>query len=70
MEGLPPEEASRRHKMMGYKHECPKCHCAVGFKEKRDVSIFPWFMRKYILYERCCKYCTFCGQELDWSHVP
>lgn len=65
---LKPIEASARHKRIGYKHDCPNCYCAVGFKEKAP-GILPRWARKTILYEMCCQYCTFCGQKLDWSQM-
>lgn len=66
MEELRPIEASETHKKIGYLHDCPKCGYAVGYKEKRHGSIPRW-MRRTVLYEECCNYCTFCGQKLDWS---
>ena len=35
MEAIAPIEASEPHKKLGYKHDCPKCHCSLGFKEKK-----------------------------------
>lgn len=69
MDALKPLEASKEHQRIGYKHDCPKCHCALGFKEKEPGSILPRWARKTILYEMCQQYCGFCGQKLDWSHV-
>lgn len=69
MNALKPIEASPQHKKLGYKHDCPKCFCALGFKEKQMGSILPRCMRKTILYEVCQPYCGFCGQKIDWSEV-
>lgn len=66
---LKPVEASECHKKHGYKHDCPKCHCSLGFKEKKMGGILPRWMRKTVLYEVCQPYCGFCGQKIDWSEV-
>lgn len=69
MESLEPLDASDYHKRIGYKHDCPKCHCSLGFKEKKTGTILPRWMRRTILYESCQQYCGFCGQKIDWSKV-
>lgn len=66
---LKPVEASEFHKKRGYKHDCPKCYCSLGFKEKKMGSILPRWMRKTVLFEVCQPYCGFCGQKIDWSEV-
>lgn len=65
-EALKPVEASESHKKVGYKYDCPRCHYALGFKEKREGASPRW-MRKTVLYEMYEQYCWFCGQQIDWS---
>ena len=65
---LKPIEASAEHRRRGYKHNCPKCHYSLGYKEKA-YGILPRWMRKTVLYETCQPYCGFCGQRIDWSDV-
>ena len=69
MEAIAPIEASEPHKKIGYKHDCPKCHWSLGFKEKKMGSILPRWVRRTVLYEMCQPFCGFCGQKIDWSHV-
>lgn len=68
MNKLKPIEASEPHKKLGYKHDCPRCHYSLGYKEKA-VGVLPRVMRKTVLYEVCTRYCAFCGQEIDWSDI-
>lgn len=68
VKALKPIEASEYHKAMGYKHDCPNCHCSLGYKEKA-YGVLPRWMRKTVLYEVCQPYCGFCGQLIDWSDV-
>ena len=67
-EALKPIKASAEHMKRGYKHDCPKCHCSLGFKEKAYGTLPRW-MRRTVLYEVCQPYCGFCGQRIDWSDV-
>ena len=55
-----PLPALDKQKIVGYKHRCPKCGCAVGYTEKKPF-------RKRVLIEKAAQYCCICGQAIDWS---
>ena len=65
-EAMKPIKAREAHRKIGYRHDCPKCGYALGFKEKK-CGILPRWMRRTVLYEECLDYCGFCGQRIDWS---
>lgn len=62
---MKPQEAAEYQKRQGYMHCCPRCHSALGYKEKSH-SILPRWLRKNVLYETCTHYCCICGQKIDW----
>lgn len=53
VKAMEPLEASEAHKKIGYKHDCPRCRCALGFKEKKWAP-----SRRDGRGGRCCMRCA------------
>lgn len=65
---MEPLIASESHRKNGYKHDCPQCHWALGYKEESNNVLLRIF-GKTILHERDTWCCPFCGQAIDWEYV-